>query len=76
MLLIRYWTSTDRYDASDNKMNVVRTFISHLLSLAASLVTASTMQQCFDVLGDIYHVFKLLFDCCSLLEIKRTTTTF
>ena len=33
------------------------------------------MQQCFNVLIDIYHEFLLLFYCCVLLEIKLTTTT-
>ena len=33
------------------------------------------MQQCCDVLIDIYHEFFLLFYCCVLLEIKLTTTT-
>ena len=41
----------------------------------ASLVTTSRMQQCFNVLIDIYHEFLLLFYCCVLLEIKLTTTT-
>ena len=40
----------------------------------ASLVTTSRMQQCFNVLIDIYHEFLLLFYCCVLLEIKLTTT--
>ena len=34
-------------------------------------VTTSRMQQCFNVLIDIYHEF-LLFYCCVLLEIKLT----
>ena len=38
-------------------------------------VTTSRMQQCFNVLIDIYHEFLLLFYCCVLLEIKLTTTT-
>ena len=45
------------------------------MSLMASLVTTSRMQQCFNVLIDIYHEFLLLFYCCVLLEIKLTTTT-
>ena len=44
------------------------------MSLMASLVTTSGMQQCFNVLIDIYHEFLLLFYCCVLLEIKLTTT--
>ena len=35
----------------------------------------SRMQQCFNVLIDIYYEFLLLFYCCVLLEIKLTTTT-
>ena len=42
-------------------------------ALSASLVTTSRMQQCFNVLIDIYHEFLLLFYCCVLLEIKLTT---
>ena len=38
------------------------------------LVTTSWMQQCFNVLIDIYYEFLLLFYCCVLLEIKLTTT--
>ena len=35
----------------------------------------SRMQQCFNVLDIyIYHEFLLLFYCCIVLEIKRTTT--
>ena len=49
--------------------------VASLLSLMASLVTTSWMQQCFNVLIDIYHEFLLLFYCCVLLEIKLTTTT-
>ena len=45
------------------------------MSLMASLVTTSRMQQCFNLLIDIYHEFMLLFYCCVLLEIKLTTTT-
>ena len=45
------------------------------MSLMASLVTTSQMQQCFNVLIDTCHEFRLLFYCCVLLEIKRTTTT-
>ena len=44
-----------------------------LMSLMASLVTTSRMQQCFNVLIDIYLEFLLLFYCCVLLEIKLTT---
>ena len=32
------------------------------------------MQQCFNVLIDVYHVFLLLFHCCVQLEMKFTTT--
>ena len=46
-----------------------------LMSLMASLVTTSRMQQCFNVLIDSYQEFLLLFYCCVLLEIKLTTTT-
>ena len=46
-----------------------------LMSLIASLVTISRMQQCLNVLIDIYHEFILLFYCCVPLEIKLTTTT-
>ena len=45
------------------------------MSLMASLVTTSRMQQCFNVFIDIYHEFLLLFYCCVLFEIKPTTTT-
>ena len=45
------------------------------MSLMASLVTTSRMQQCFNVPIDSYHKFLLLFYCCVLLEIKLTTTT-
>ena len=45
------------------------------MSLMASLVTTSRMQQCFNVPIDSYHEFLLLFYCCVLLEIKLTTTT-
>ena len=45
------------------------------MSLMASMVTTSRMQQCSNVLIDIYHEFLLLFYCCVLLEIKLTTTT-
>ena len=51
------------------------TLVASLMSLMASLVTTSRMQQCFNVLIDIYHEFLLLFYCCVLLEIKLTTTT-
>ena len=44
------------------------------MSATASLVTTYKMQQCFNVLPDIYKVFMLLFYCCILLEIKLTTT--
>ena len=45
------------------------------MSLMASLVTTSRMQQCFNVITDIYHESLLLFYCCVLLEIKLITTT-
>ena len=45
-----------------------------LMSLMASLVTTSRMQQCFNVPIDSNHEFLLLFYCCVLLEIKLTTT--
>ena len=32
------------------------------------------MQQCFNVLTDIYNLFLLQFHCCILLKIKLTTT--
>ena len=38
------------------------------------LVTTGRMQQCFNVLIDIYHEFLLMFYCCVLLEIKLATT--
>ena len=44
------------------------------MSLMASLVTTSRMQQCFNVPIDSNHEFLLLFYCCVLLEIKLTTT--
>ena len=46
-----------------------------MMSLMASLVTTSRMQQSFNILIDIYHEFLLLFYCCVLLEIKLTTIT-
>ena len=46
------------------------------MSLMASLVTTSRMQQCFNVLIDSYHELLLLFYCCVLLEMKLTTTTY
>ena len=46
------------------------------MSLMVSLVTTSRMQQCFNVLIDIYHEFLLLFYCCVLLEINLTTNTY
>ena len=49
--------------------------VASLMSLMASLVTTSRMQQCFNVPIDSYHEFLLLFYCCVLLEIKLTTTT-
>ena len=49
--------------------------VASLMSLMASPVTTSQMQQCFDVLIDICHEFLLLFYWCVLLEIKLTTTT-
>ena len=48
--------------------------VASLMSLKASLVTTSQMQQCFNILIDIHHEFLLLFYCCVLLEIKRITT--
>ena len=44
------------------------------MSPTASLMTTYRMQQCFNVLPDIYNVFLLLFHSCILLEIKLTTT--
>ena len=44
------------------------------MSLMASLVTTSRMQQCLHVLIDIYHEFLLLL-YSFLLEVKLTTTT-
>ena len=49
--------------------------VASLMSLMASLVTTSRMQQCFNVPIDSYHEFLLLFYCCVLLEIKLSTTT-
>ena len=40
----------------------------------ASLMTTNRMQQCFNVLTDIYKVFLLVFHCCILLKIKLTIT--
>ena len=60
-----YWSVTSFF----------QTLVASLMSLMASLVTTSRMQQCFNVLIDIYHEFLLLFYCCVLLEIKLTTTT-
>ena len=54
---------------------ILATLVASLMSLMASLVTTSRMQQCFNVPIDIYHEFLLLFYCCVLLEIKLTTTT-
>ena len=51
------------------------TLVASLMSLMASLLTTSRIQQCFNVLIDICHEFLSLFYCCVLLEIKRTTTT-
>ena len=45
------------------------------MSLMASLVTISRMQQCFNVLIDIYHELLVLFYWSILLEIILTTTT-
>ena len=45
------------------------------MGIMASLVTTCRMQQCFNVLIDIYREFLLLFYRCVLLEIKLTTTT-
>ena len=62
-------TISDDLSISDVKM------VASLMSLMASLVTTSRMQQCFNVPIDSYHEFLLLFYCCVLLEIKLTTTT-
>ena len=40
----------------------------------ASLETTSRMQQCFNILINIYHEFILLFYWCVLLEIQLNTT--
>ena len=40
--------------------------VASLMSPTASLVTTYRMQQCFNVLPDIYKVFLLLFHCCIL----------
>ena len=53
---------------------VLCTLVTSLMSLMASLVTTSRIQQCFKLLIDIYYEFLLLFYCCVLLEIKLTTT--
>ena len=45
------------------------------MSIMASLVTTSRMQQYLNVFIDSYLEFLLLFYCCVLLEIKLTTTT-
>ena len=44
--------------------------VASLMSLMASLVTTSRMQQCFNVLIDIHYEFLSLFHCCVLLEIN------
>ena len=44
------------------------------MSPMASLMTTNRMQQCLNVLTDIYSVFLLLFHGYILLEIKFTTT--
>ena len=51
------------------------TLVASLMSLMATLVTTSRMQQCFNVRIDICHEFLLLFYCSVPLEIKLTTTT-
>ena len=48
----------------------LKSLVASLMSFMASLVTTSRMQQCPDVLIDIYHEFLLLFYCRVLLEIK------
>ena len=45
------------------------------MSLMASLVTTSRMEQWFNVPIDSNHEFLLLFSCCVLLKITFTTTT-
>ena len=50
--------------------------VASLMSLTASLVTTSRIQQYFYVLTDIYHEFLLLFHYCFLFEIKLTTSSF
>ena len=54
---------------------LVYILVGSLMSLMASLVTTSRMQQCFNVPIDNYHEYMLLFYFCVLLEIKLTTTT-
>ena len=58
----------------DNQFRTVHS-VASLMSPMASLVTTIRMQQCFNVLIDIYHEFLLLFYCYVLLEIKLTTAT-
>ena len=48
--------------------------VASLMSLTASPVTTTRMQQFCNVIVDIYKVFLFLFNCCILLE-KLTTTT-
>ena len=60
---------------TDADMHHFGTLVASLMSLMASLVTTSWMQQCCNVLIDICHEFLLLFYCCVLLEIKLSTTT-
>ena len=58
-------------------INHIHTLVASLMNLMASLVTTSRIQQCFNVLIDIYHEFVFFFFYCSvLLGIKLTTATF
>ena len=57
------------------KLVIIPSLVASLMSLMASLVTTSRMQQCFNVLIDICREFLLLFYCYVLLEIKLTTST-
>ena len=70
-----YSVSFQATNQSKDKMWLPNVWFASLMSLMASLVTTSRMQQCFNVLIDIYHEFLSLFYCCVLLEIKLTTTT-
>ena len=75
-----HWPSTKHTKASTTCvllwMHDIDTLVASLMSLPASLVTTSRMQQCFNVLADIYHELLLLFHCCIFLEIKLTTTRY